>query len=181
MSLRTIEARISARFPALHSWQKAFEQRTARDLVQRSPTVVLPSMRVQEAEQLCYELGIAHLVVVKNLRQPLGVLCLCDLWRMPAEALVSECMSSPPETVSSQTSIEALAEIVRVQHLGCLLVLEAGRVVGVVTRGDLRRAGILAPSDCLRCAACHTDHHVRQDPVTGAHLCVLCLDTWKPA
>lgn len=175
-----MEARISARFPALHLWQKAFDQRIASDLVQRSPTVVSPSMRVQEAEQLCYELGIQHLAVVKNLRQPLGVLCLCDLWRMPAEALVSECMSSPPETVSSQTPIDALAEIVRAQHLGCLLVLEAGRVVGVVTRGDLRRAGILAAVDCFRCAACHTYHHVRQDPLTGARLCVLCLETWKP-
>lgn len=180
MSLRTVEARISSRFPALHHWQKGFDQRTARDLIQRSPTVVAPTMKVQEAEQLCYELGIQHLAVVKNLREPLGVLCLCDLWRMNAEATVADCMSTPPQTVSSQTPIDSLAEIMRVQSVGCLLVLEGGRVVGVVTRGDLRRAGILNPGDCHQCAACHTYHHVRQNAVTGTRLCVLCLDTWKP-
>jgi signal-transduction protein with cAMP-binding, CBS, and nucleotidyltransferase domain len=82
-------------------------------------------------------------------------------------------MSSPPMVVLPSAPIEAAATMVEEAGIGCLPVVAGARVVGIVTRGDLRRAGVL-DTDATPCTCCGTTHHVRPDHDTGFYYCTEC-------
>jgi len=156
------------------AWPMVPEERIAADLVERLPAVVAPTTRVQDAERLAMLTGVHHLVVVGPAREPLGVLCTCDLDGCDPALEVSQCMSTPADTVDGAVSVGELVDLVRHRHRGCVPLTEEGRVRGIVTRGDLRRAGVLSEEDCPRCAICGSFHHVRVDGPSGAQLCLQC-------
>src|SRR5207245_2583559 len=90
---------------------------------------------------------------------------------------VSACMKVPM-TCTPATMLEEAGAIMRERAIGCLPVLEGDRAAGIVTRGDLRRAGLLLEEVAIpSCVSCGTDHHVRLDPRTeGAAFCLECLE-----
>jgi len=157
----------------IHQWSD-LDDRLAGEYAHRPPGMVFPNASVEDAFQRALRLGVHHLVVVNESREPLGVLCTCDLLGRDAELEVGECMSSPAETVDEQAPASELLTVVKEHHRGCVPVLSSGQVGGVVTRGDLRRAGALAEEECERCSRCSTFHHVRADAMTGEALCVTC-------
>lgn len=53
-------------------------------------------------------------------------------------------MSSPPITVTPATSLPAATALMREKRIRHLPVVENGRLVGIVSRGDLREASITA-------------------------------------
>lgn len=53
---------------------------------------------------------------------------------------VAEGMSAPPVVIAPSTSIEAAQLLMRRQQVRRLPVVEAGRLVGIITLGDLRAA-----------------------------------------
>ena len=53
------------------------------------------------------------------------------------EILVEEIMSTPPITVSPDSSASEVAKIMTEKKIGCVVVVENNRVVGIVTRRDL--------------------------------------------
>jgi hypothetical protein len=62
-------------------------------------------------------------------------------------------------------------------NVGCLPVVHNGLLIGMITRGDLRRVGIAeADLSAHHCAACGSARGVRPDPkVPELELCLDCL------
>jgi acetoin utilization protein AcuB len=144
-----------------------------RDIMSPRVLAVAPATESGRAIEIANERHVEHLMVARG-SELIGVLCTCDLWEA-MQAPVASVMSSPPVTIDADASIEAAAEIVRTTGLGCLPVLERGRVVGVVTRGDLARHGLLDLADNT-CASCGSHHHVRRLAGYASAFCTLCLD-----
>ncbi len=137
---------------------------------------VPPETSCADADALARERRVRHLLVTVEERL-LGVLCRCDLCPpLPGERVVErmshEIYAVPPDATLGEATA-ALADV----HVGCLPVVEGERVVGVITRGDLRRAGV--PEALLgasTCALCGSPHGVRPGTHSGIEVCLDCID-----
>src|SRR3990172_5068276 len=101
-----------------------------------------PATRVGDAADLAGEEGVHHLLVVDG-ASLVGVACEHDLLLAGRDARVGDCMNVPV-CVDVGAGFAEAAEAMRERAIGCLPVLAGGFLVGVVTRGDLRRAGLPA-------------------------------------
>lgn len=116
--------------------------------------------------------GVRHLLVVER-AELLGVLCTCDLVSCDPGTPVGRRMSIPPITIAWSAPLDLALSVMRAHGFACLPVLRQGSLTGVVTRRDLRRAGLdLAEPVCARCGA---NHHVRSEPGTALPACLRCL------
>jgi hypothetical protein len=109
----------------------------------------------------------------------LGVLCRCDLVpRAAADEPVSARMSGEVLAIDPNATLGDAVAALRGFRVGCLPVVAGDLLVGVITRGDLRRAGV--PEELLGaryCAACGSPHGVRAHPrLEGVDFCLACLD-----
>lgn len=146
------------------------------DVMNRDPVMVASWTRLENAERLAGSRSVHHLLVSDGDRL-LGILCLCDLWRGEPGSVASEMMTAPPATIDPLASAEEAVATMNEQAIGCLPVLDGDRLVGIVTREDLRRAGALGDEHVRSCAACGTRHHVRTaDLHNGIAFCVECLE-----
>lgn len=146
-----------------------------------APVTVEPDMRVDVAARIADEEGIHHLLVVARERL-LGEVCEFDLEAAEPDALVAECMRSPVLTIAFDATLGDAADAMRAHAVGCLPVMWGDQLVGIVTRGDLRRAG-MSPETLLppACMCCKTTTHVRIDPHhSEVTFCVECLDRAAP-
>ena len=161
--LPTFDSRIGRPWTS-HPWAIA-------DVMSWTPVVIAPDVPAWMAERLAAREGVHHLPVVDR-GTLVGVACTCDLRHARSTTLVAECMSAPvfitDETRTIRQGLRAMQEL----GIGCLPVVAAGRLIGIITRGDLHRAGILTvrPS----CQTCGSHHHVR------GYFCVECLEDVKP-
>jgi acetoin utilization protein AcuB len=161
-------------------WEELEEDpRVVAEVVYRVPTVVSPQAKASEAEQLLGHLAVHHLPVVDEAGGVVGILCSCDLRAAEPETQVIDCMSAPPVTVDGAVPLARAAEMIRELNLGALLVLEETRLLGLVTRGDLRRAGVFSDEDHPRCRVCRTRHHVRVDLHAGRAVCLSCRERMR--
>ena len=143
------------------------------DCMTRPATGISASAPVRAAEEIMAQHQLNHLLVFDD-RRLVGVLCACDLRTAPGEAPVERFMASPPMVVLPTAPVESAATMLAEAHIGCLPVVAGARVVGIVTRGDLRRAGVL-DTDATPCACCGSERHVRPDPLgTGFYYCSEC-------
>lgn len=62
-----------------------------------------------------------------------------EIFYLPANVAVEEAMTAEPAWVTPKTDIEDAARILLQQKIGCLPVLERGRVVGIITESDILR------------------------------------------
>jgi acetoin utilization protein AcuB len=147
--------------------------RVVRDIMSDAVVKVAPSVEATRAIDLANERHVEHLVVARG-EELLGVLCTCDLWDA-VRSSVGSCMSSPPVTVDADAPLWNAVEIVRTTGVGCLPVVDDGVLVGVVTRGDHARHGLLDLTD-QTCESCGTHHHVRRLPGYEHAFCTQCLD-----
>ena len=146
------------------------------DLMARDVVTIAPHTLAVHAERLAASRGIHHLPVVES-GELVGVVCLCDLWSADTDAVAAELMSSPPATIDSLAPAEEAADAMLDLAVGCLPVLDGDRLVGVLTRGDLRRAGVLDTDTVARtCASCGGRHHVRAHGDSKVSFCVSCLE-----
>jgi acetoin utilization protein AcuB len=136
-----------------------------RDIM-RSPAVTIsPETTLESAYRTMQERRIRHLPVLEGSRL-VGVVTDRDL-RLATSALVpapfapgsrvSEVMSQPPLTADPLDPVEDAARTMREGKIGCLPVLEDGRVVGILTGLDLldgliRMTGVGEPSGRLEVA-----------------------------
>ena len=146
-----------------------------------SLVVVADDTSVLDAAQLAEEEGVHHLLVVRG-SELVGVLCEYDLLLAGPTALVSECMNVP-YCIDAEAMLEDAACLMRERAIGCLPVLVHGCLLGIVTRGDLRRAGLTAAEVAGPvCASCGRDDHVRLDTRTeGAAFCLECRERAFPS
>jgi CBS domain-containing protein len=141
-------------------------------------TFVSPDLDIESADELARTSGNRHLLVADGNRV-LGIVCRCDLVADAGRGRrVADRMSSPIWSIEPWTDLGAAAQIMKERRVGCLLVVEGGEVAGVITRGDLRRAGL--DEDLLggsRCAACGSPHGVRPHPkLESVEFCLDCLE-----
>lgn len=85
--------------------------------------------------------GIHHLVVIKANRV-VGVLSDRDAGGRRGAAVrvnssVADLMTAPAVTVEPTTTVRQAANVMRGRSIGCLVVAESGRVIGIVTVSDL--------------------------------------------
>ncbi len=102
-----------------------------------------PDATVLDALKVMAEHEIGALLVMQGERV-LGVMSERDYARMVAllgrpsrDTPVSQIMSSPPVTVTPQDTIDACMRLVTDKRIRHLPVIEGGRVVGVLSIGDL--------------------------------------------
>jgi CBS domain-containing protein len=124
---------------------------TARHLLERKGSDVYsigPDDAVLQAIQLMAERHVGALLVMRG-AELVGIVSERDyarkvilLGRSSAETRVKQIMSSPVTTVTPAHTVNECMKIVTEQRVRHLPVLEQGRVIGVVSIGDLVKAVI---------------------------------------
>lgn len=114
--------------------------------VMRSPAVTITAdTTLQDAYRTMREKGIRHLPILDGTAL-VGVVTDRDLrlatsslgpTPFPPESAVSTIMSRAPLTAAAWDPVEDAARIMRERKIGCLPVLENGRVIGIITGIDL--------------------------------------------
>ncbi len=139
--------------------------------------------RVEEAAALAEARHIRHLVVLADDGHPAGIVCARNLTTANRDRAVEDVMSTPVETIWSRASVDQAAICMRREHVGCLAVVSDGKVTGIVTRRDLRRAGVLQEATgnggCDSCGA-HSGPDVSAE-VREVCFCPACLDRVPPS
>ena len=124
----------------------------------RNPVYVDENDSMKKAMDLLKEHEIRHLPVLKDGEKLVGILTERDIKQAspsPATALeireiyylldkvkVKQIMTRRPYTISSAAPIEEAALIMREKKIGCLPVIEGGRLVGILTETDILDAFI---------------------------------------
>jgi acetoin utilization protein AcuB len=128
--------------------------------MRRNPVVVDEGDSMKKAMDLLKEHEIRHLPVLKDGEKLVGILSERDIKQAspsPATALeireiyylldkvkVKQIMTRRPYTVSSSAPIEEAALIIREKKVGCLPVVDDGKLVGILTETDIIDAFIEA-------------------------------------
>ena len=122
-----------------------------RDIMRRPAIAVSADTALAEAYQMMQENGIRHLPVLE-VGALVGVVTDRDL-RLATSTLapaplalgrpVSDVMSRHPETADPGDPVEDAARTMRQKKIGCLPVVEEGRLVGIITGIDLLDALLL--------------------------------------
>ncbi|HVR62118.1 MAG TPA: CBS domain-containing protein [Polyangia bacterium] len=140
-----------------------------------------PLCRAEQALAIAERHDIAHLPVAWSDGELLGIVCVCDLWPLASDDLVVHAMSLPLVTVGASETLARAAELMRENDVGSLPVLDEQQIFGMLTVGDLARAGALAIDELPRaCMSCGSRHHVRVGvPIrtarSSAAFCLRCL------
>jgi acetoin utilization protein AcuB len=121
--------------------------------MKRNPVFVDETDSMKKAMDLLKEHEIRHLPVLKDGEKLVGILSERDIKQAspsPATALeireiyylldkvkVKQIMTRRPYTVSSSAPIEEAALIIREKKIGCLPVVDDGKLVGILTETDI--------------------------------------------
>jgi CBS domain-containing protein len=124
---------------------------TVRQLLDRKPRAmfaVAPEDAVLEAIRAMAEHRVGALLVLSHERL-VGIVSERDyarkvilLGRASADTPVRDIMSSPVYTVQPDTTVATCMQLMTDQHVRHLPVMESGRVIGMVSIGDLVKAVI---------------------------------------
>lgn len=151
------------------------------DIMSRAPVVVGPQTVASAAADHAARHGVHYLLVIDGYRLR-GVVCGCDLLGALPKQPVADCMHSPI-TIDDQASGEECVDLMKRRDVGCLPVVDwSGALSGVVTRHDLRKAGLLHHAG-PRCASCDSSHGLGPGAGEEAQVvfCRRCLEQACPA
>jgi CBS domain-containing protein len=112
-----------------------------QDVMTEGVQTVSPGTAAEDAWALMRLKGIHHLIVTRGAR-PVGVLSDRDAGgtrgrSVRAGRTVAELMTEPVITVPRTTPVRRAANLMRGRSIGCLVVTDAGKVVGITTVSDL--------------------------------------------
>jgi CBS-domain-containing membrane protein len=149
----------------------------ARMTTSRVLASVGPRASVAAAEAVARAHAVRHLPVLEAGRLA-GILCRCDLVVAPPEAPVAAHMTREVFALRAGATLgEALAAMTSLR-VGVLPVIGDRLIVGMISRGDLRRVGV--PEERLgasRCARCDSPRGVRRHPRRpDVDECLECLE-----
>jgi predicted transcriptional regulator len=136
--------------------------------VQADLTVADGLFRAQERD-------VHHLLLVHG-KQLKGVVCVCQLRDRPPNEPLARSIDGPPMVIWAQSTLKHAARRFVEKGASCFPVCDGEVLVGVLTRGDLRRSVIpesLLPGS-FRCKFCGSTRHVR--PLRGDTSQPACLD-----
>lgn len=129
-----------------------------------SPAIVAPeTMPLPEARQLLHDRQIRHLPVINAMGQLVGIVSQGDIYRVsdaPATDVrdydlryrvsnlpLAEIMTREVITVTPDTSMIEVAQLLLKHKIGGTPVVSDGQVVGMITESDLFRMIIMAEED----------------------------------
>ncbi|MBI2895748.1 MAG: CBS domain-containing protein [Deltaproteobacteria bacterium] len=139
--------------------------------MRRHPVLVVPDATVDSALEAADACGVRHLLVAE-VGELHGVVCVCDLWRAPGADPVFSRIAAESVTIAPAAPA-ALARLMMIRSdVDCLPVLRSGQLVGIVTRRDLRDIGLPVPE--TRCTYCKGTRHVRRVGVDDPLACFEC-------
>jgi tRNA nucleotidyltransferase (CCA-adding enzyme) len=116
---------------------------TARSLMSSPVRTILPTTSVEEAQRILLRYGHTGLCVVNEQAELVGIISRRDiditLRHGLGHAPVKGCMSRQIQQIAPETPITQIQALMITHNVGRLPVLEAGKLVGIVTRTDLLR------------------------------------------
>ncbi len=118
---------------------------TIGELMTRDVVTVAPDATVRDALRAMIDHDFGSVVVADAEGRALGVFTERDVTRhvLTDAALlderVADLMSAPPITVAPHEQVVDVFELMNQKNIRRLPVVEDGRLVGIVTEGDLRR------------------------------------------
>ena len=112
-----------------------------QDIMTKGVKTITREATAEEAWNLMRVNGIRHLVVVDGSRV-VGILSDRDAGGrrgalVRRNSAVADLMTTPAVTVAPTATVRRAANVMRGRSIGCLVALESGRVVGIVTVADL--------------------------------------------
>lgn len=158
--------------------------KTVAQVMSCTPVIVDARDAVETAARVANKRGVHHLLVVDE-SVLVGVVCQCDLSEAMPGTLVTRVMRSPVIWTSATDTLEQAAGIMLQCGIGCLPVLDEqqGRLTGVLTRRDLRSAGILPGERGIDlCASCGSSHRLQAPDFPDLPVfCFECLEQAPPS
>ncbi len=147
-----------------------------REFMTRSPITLRPEMTLFQAAQVLLRKGISGAPVVAPDGTLLGLLSEFDCLRAVASsdyemddhdtnALVGDLMTREVRTVSSELDLFALAHEFMANRVHRYPVVEAGRLVGVVSRSDALGAALALRKRMPTTATRYPDYPSGRDPI----------------
>ncbi|MBC3410995.1 CBS domain-containing protein [Pseudomonas sp. SWRI51] len=113
------------------------------ELALRHPVVCSPATPLREAVAVMHEQQVGSIVIVDELRAPLGIFTLRDLRQVVADpgaeltALVERYMTARPFHLSPQASAFDAAMAMTERHIAHVCLVDNGRLCGVISERDL--------------------------------------------
>jgi len=107
-----------------------------RDVMTSEVKTIDPGASPEAARELMDRARIHHLVVAKG-KTVLGVISSRDVQTDGAGAMVGDVMNGKCVTAAPDLPLKKAANLLRGRSIGCLPVVEDGRLVGIVTLADL--------------------------------------------
>lgn len=135
------EREVTLRCAWLHTDPVADRMTAARGIV-----AVSSSRRCVEADRVAAREGV-HRLLVSDRGTLVGIVCRCDLERALSER-VGAVMQRDVHVIDAAATLADAAAMMRALDVGCLPVSRGSRLVGIITRGDLVRAGL--PAEAFR-------------------------------
>ena len=116
---------------------------TVRHVIRKKLETIGPSSTAQEAAKRMRSKKISSLVVIERGDAPVGIVTERDLVRQVCSkdissdsVLIQEIMSSPIVTIDVNASIEQAADKMIQSKVRHLLIVEDGRIYGIITPSD---------------------------------------------
>jgi len=117
-----------------------------RDFMSRDIKTVRPDATVKEAVGKMNKFRISSIIVMEG-KRPVGIITERDILERivepcmePTAIKAKDIMSSPVISTSPEVSIEDAARLMSTKKIKKLVVIENGKLVGIVTSMDLIRA-----------------------------------------
>jgi CBS domain-containing protein len=141
----------------------------------RNLVSVRPDDDLTVAAQIMRWAGVRHLPVLEN-GEVIGVLTERDLLRHRAEAgtsddadlLVRNFMTRPPHTIGPDEDLAAACAMMVARRIGCLPVVDGGKLVGIVTTTDLLGSQLAARMAPPPATITRVEVAMKRDPPTVA-------------
>lgn len=115
-----------------------------RDLMRADPITIESQQTIQDAANIMSRHAVRHLIVVAPTGKPVGVLSQRDIFRHLSggdnslrRSRIGDVMSAPLKWGHPTMPVSNAAQRFVDERIGCLAVIEADRLIGIVTRGDL--------------------------------------------
>jgi CBS domain-containing protein len=112
-----------------------------RDVMTEGVKTIAPTAAAEVAWEMMHVNGIHHLVVTEEHRV-IGVLSDRDAGGRRGAAVrmnrrVADLMTAPVVIVEPTTTVRQAANVMRGRSIGCLVVVESGHAIGILTVSDL--------------------------------------------
>lgn len=129
--------------PAPTSFQQAWTELTAADVMQRCVETLSSQMRLEEALQAFSQSSHRSFPVLDG-NKLVGILTQKDIFNLSqrglsGDRLVAEAMTPEPVTVYPRDTLAHVLHLLDRHNFSCLPVVEGRRLVGIITRSDIIR------------------------------------------